>query len=79
MDAGDEGPAREAAALAAFRLLNALLSRDASAAAALSAAAGAPRYAPLDRLLADPLRLAALLLFARYPEPALQIESIRWV
>jgi hypothetical protein len=53
MDSGDEGPAREAAALAALSLLNALLARDAGAAAAFNAAAGATRYAPLDRLLAD--------------------------
>ncbi|KAI8466819.1 MAG: hypothetical protein J3K34DRAFT_524227 [Monoraphidium minutum] len=77
MDAGDEGPDREAATLAALRLLNALLSRDAEAAAALNAAAGAPRYAPLERLLADHQRLAALLMFVRYPVAALQTEAIR--
>jgi hypothetical protein len=54
MDAGDEGPAREAAALAAFELLNALLGRDADVAAALNAATGLPRYAPMERLLAEP-------------------------
>jgi hypothetical protein len=54
LDAGNEGPAREAAALSAFELLNALLARDADVAAALNAATGAPRYHPLDRLLAEP-------------------------
>jgi len=79
MEAGSEGPARESAALAAYELLNALLARDADVAAALNAATGAPRYAPLDRLLGEPQRLAALLMFARYPEPAIQTEAIRWV
>lgn len=75
MEAGTEGPARQAACLEGLRLLNLSLEYDQAAAEQLGAFSVRDRLAPLHQLLLAPQRrLAVLLQYVLYPDTEVQNE-----
>ncbi|KAF8066245.1 NUP205 [Scenedesmus sp. PABB004] len=78
MEAGSEGPPRQAAVLEGLRLLNSALEYDTAAAEQLAGLSVRERLAPLHSLLLSPARrLPTLLQYLLYPDEAVQLEAAK--